>query len=163
VVLLLIYQMFAKLLSWAVLHARSENAKEVEILVLRHQLAVLQRRTPPAADQPDRPRRDRRPRPTAPSAPPPRLPGHPCHDPALASPTHSSPLDYPAGQGRPPRIPAGVRALVVRLATENPTWGYRRVHGELVGLGYRIGASTVWRILNTAGIDPSLTEPCSPH
>ena len=45
-VLLLIYQMFAKLLSWAVLHARSENAKEVEILVLRHQLAVLQRRTP---------------------------------------------------------------------------------------------------------------------
>ena len=40
------YQMFAKLLSWIVLHARSENAKEIEILVLRHQLAVLQRRTP---------------------------------------------------------------------------------------------------------------------
>ena len=42
----LIYQMFAKLLSWMVLHARSENANEIEILVLRHQLAVLQRRTP---------------------------------------------------------------------------------------------------------------------
>ena len=42
----LIYQMFAKLLSWMVLHARSDTAKEIEILVLRHQLAVLQRRTP---------------------------------------------------------------------------------------------------------------------
>ena len=42
----LIYQMFAKLLSWMVLHARSDTANEIEILVLRHQLAVLQRRTP---------------------------------------------------------------------------------------------------------------------
>jgi putative transposase len=45
VALTLIYQMFAKLLAWMVLHARSDTAKEIEILVLRHQLAMLQRRT----------------------------------------------------------------------------------------------------------------------
>jgi putative transposase len=56
--------------------------------------------------------------------------------------------------GRPP-IPAGLRALTARLATENPTWGYRRVYGELAGLGYKIGASTVWKILNAAGTDPA--------
>ena len=57
-------------------------------------------------------------------------------------------------QGRA-AIPAGLRALILRLATENPTWGYRRIHGELAGLGYQIGASTVWKILHTAGIDPA--------
>jgi len=54
-----------------------------------------------------------------------------------------------------PAIPAAVRALIVRMATENPNWGYRRVHGELAGLGYQIGASTVWKILDSAGIDPA--------
>ena len=42
----LIFQMFAKLLSWMLLHARSETTNEIEIFVLRHRLAVLQRRTP---------------------------------------------------------------------------------------------------------------------
>jgi putative transposase len=48
-----------------------------------------------------------------------------------------------------------LRSLTVRLATENPTWDYRRVHGELAGLGYQIGASTVWKILKAYGVDPS--------
>jgi hypothetical protein len=60
----------------------------------------------------------------------------------------------PVRTGRP-AIPVGVRALIVRLATENPTWGYRRVHGELAGLGYPIGAFTMWKILRTAGKDPT--------
>ena len=48
-----------------------------------------------------------------------------------------------------------LRRLVLRLAVENPSWGYRRIHGELAGLGYQIAASTVWSILKRAGIDPA--------
>jgi hypothetical protein len=60
----------------------------------------------------------------------------------------------PTQSGRP-AIPAGLRALAVRLAAENPTWGYRRAHGELAGLGYQIGASTIRKIPRSAGLDPS--------
>lgn len=62
---------------------------------------------------------------------------------------------YPRrGPGRPP-TPQPIRALVLRMAGENPTWGYRRIQGELVGLGHSVAASTVWTILKAAGIDPA--------
>jgi transposase InsO family protein len=61
---------------------------------------------------------------------------------------------YPCRPGRP-TVTAELRELVLRLARENPTWGYRRIHGELWRLGYGIGASTVWTILRRAGVAPA--------
>jgi putative transposase len=61
---------------------------------------------------------------------------------------------YPHRRGRP-TVAAEIRSLVLRMARENPTWGYRRVHGELCRLGCKIGASTVWAILQRAGVDPA--------
>ena len=63
---------------------------------------------------------------------------------------------YPptSGRGRPPTL-AEIRRLAIQLAAENPTWGYRRVHGELCRLGFKVAASTVWTILRAAGIDPT--------
>ena len=60
--------------------------------------------------------------------------------------------------GRPSTAPA-LRRLVLRIASENPTWGYRRIHGELLGLGHTIAASTIWQILNNANILPAPTRP----
>ena len=54
-----------------------------------------------------------------------------------------------------PRTVRSVRSLVLRLARENPSWGYRRIHGELLVLGVKVAASTVWEILKEAGIDPA--------
>lgn len=54
-----------------------------------------------------------------------------------------------------PRTRRNIRGLVVRLAKENPPWGYRRIHGELAGLGIPAGPSTVWQILTNAGIPPA--------
>ena len=60
----------------------------------------------------------------------------------------------PKRPGRP-RTVHSIRALVLRLVRENPSWGYRRIHGELLVLGVRVAASTVWEILKDAGIDPA--------
>jgi hypothetical protein len=64
---------------------------------------------------------------------------------------------YPHRGGRP-AVPAELRELVLRLARENPTWGYRRIHGELCRLGQRLGASPIWSILRGAGVAPAPTR-----
>jgi putative transposase len=58
-----------------------------------------------------------------------------------------------------PSTAAAIRKLVIRMATDNPAWGHRRVQGELVRLGHRIAASTVWQILHDAWIDPAPRRP----
>jgi putative transposase len=62
--------------------------------------------------------------------------------------------------GRPP-TPPPIRALVLRMARENPRWGYRRIQGELIGLGHPVVASTVWTIVESAGLDP-VPRRCGP-
>jgi putative transposase len=139
----LIYLLFSKLLSWMVLRTRSDTTKEIEILVLRHQLAVLQRRTlRPRMGWPDRALIAALTR----LLPTRRRLGF-LVTPATVLRWHRRLVTRhwttrPARSGRP-SIPDGLRALAVRLAKENPNWGYRRVHGELTGLGSQIGASTI--------------------
>src|SRR3954451_11562678 len=150
--------MLTRLVAWIVLLTRSEAANQVEILVLRHRLAVLRRSTPrPRMSWADR----------ALIAALVRL--LPCRrrhgllvTPATVLRWHRRLVarkwtTTPTKPGRP-SIPAGLRALTVRLATENSTWGYCRIQGELARLGYQIGASIVWKILHTAGIDAPAGE-----
>jgi putative transposase len=63
-------------------------------------------------------------------------------------------ISRPKRAGRPPTV-RSIRTLVLRLARENSSWGYRRIHGELLVLGIKVAASTVWEILTDAGIDPA--------
>jgi putative transposase len=63
-------------------------------------------------------------------------------------------ISRPKQVGRPPTI-RSIRRLVLRPARENSTWGYRRIHGELLVLGIKVAASTVWEILKDAAIDPA--------
>ncbi|MEV1170629.1 hypothetical protein [Nonomuraea sp. NPDC049784] len=60
----------------------------------------------------------------------------------------------PNRRGRPPTVHS-IRVLILRLVRENPSWGYRRVHGELITLGIKIAPSTVWEILKQEGLDPA--------
>jgi len=149
----LLYLLFCQVMRWLALLARSSAAKDAELLMLRHEVAVLRRRVArPRVDWADR----------AVLAGLARLLPRPSWRGLLVQPAtllrwHRELVrrrwTYPHRRGRP-AIAAEIRALVLRLARENPTWGYRRVHGELCRLGYRIGASTVWTILQRAGIDP---------
>ncbi|HUK73374.1 MAG TPA: hypothetical protein VLW50_32265 [Streptosporangiaceae bacterium] len=62
---------------------------------------------------------------------------------------------YPRRTPGRPRTAQPIRALVLEMAKDNPSWGYRRIHGELTGLEYKLAPSTVWQILKDAGIDPA--------
>ena len=151
----LAYLMLARVASWLALLARADAAKNVEILVLRHEVTVLRRTNQrPTLTWLDRaflsafarllPMQLRQLRLVSLRT---LLRWHA----QLVARRWTYPRRHP---GRPP-VTQPVRALVLRLARENPRWGYRRIHGELVGLGHPIAASTVWQILNAAGIDPA--------
>jgi putative transposase len=150
------YWSLRRLLELVMVWCRSEREKEIEILLLRHQLRVLERQVArPAPTQADR---------ALLAAFSRVLPRQAWRRSLFVTPTtllrwHRELVarrwTYPRRRrGRPPTA-AEVRELVLRLARENPSWGYRRVQGELVGLGVKLAASTVWAILREAGIEPA--------
>ena len=139
----------------------SDRDKDTEILALRHQIMVLERQLGDA-----RPRFSTADREFF-AALLHRLPAQALHRlrllvrPETILRWHRNLLarrhaasSHPERPGRPRTI-RSIRLLVLRLARENPAWGYRRIHGELVMLGIKVAASTVWQILKDAGIDPA--------
>jgi putative transposase len=129
-----VFLLITRLAVWLRLARREETWKTAEILMLGHELAVLQQQ------QPRRPRL------------------HWADRALLAALLSVIPK---ARRHRlrllvtPDTTRWNIRTLALRLARENPDWGYRRIHGELAGLGVRVSASTVWEILKKAGIEPA--------
>jgi putative transposase len=157
VLLKIAYLLMRWLFSLAVLVVRGDRAKNAELLVLRHENAVLRRNAGPVRYEPaDRawfaaltrfiPRK--RWAEVFPVTPATLMAWH----------RRLAARKYDTSKRRKPGRPATVRSiarLTVRLANENPLWGYRRIHGELTKLGLTVAASTVYEILRSAGIDPA--------
>ena len=153
----LIYRLGCVLLGWLRLLARSSAAKDIEILVLRQQLSVLERGNP-------RPRFTHGDRAVIGALV--RLLGkrQRAQLKLLVTPRtilrwHARLVarkwTYPHRRPGRPTQSESLRALALLLARENDGWGYRRIHGELRGMGWTVAASTVWEILKRAGIDPA--------
>src|SRR5258708_1809177 len=155
-----IYLFIVSAFSWMRLARRESAWKDAEIMLLRHQLAVLQRQ------QTHRPRLTWADRALlaalASVIPRARRAGlRLLVTPDTVLRWHRDLLrrrwaaKSRAGRSGRPATRRHIRGLVLRLAGENPGWGYRRIHGELAGLGIRIAPSMVWEILTKAGIDPA--------
>jgi putative transposase len=150
----MLYLIFVRLTGWMALLARSAASKDAELLVLRQEVAVLRRQNPrPKLDWADR----------AVLAALTRLLPRPLRMSRLVTPDtllrwHRRLIrwrwTYPHRSGRPP-VDARLAALIEQMARENPGWGYKRIQGELLGLGIRVGASTVRRVLRCLRIPPA--------
>lgn len=150
----LLYVLVRQVLQMLTQLARDGGAKDVELLVLRHQVAVLRRQV----HRPDLEPADRVVLATLSRLlPRPRWAAF-FVTPATLLRWHRQLIarhwTYPRARPGRPQVTAQIRELVLRLAAENASWGHRRIQGELVGLGYRVAASTVWKILRQANVDP---------